>query len=160
MLKARLGHTTLFAQDPALLAEFYGGLFGMEIVGRAPSNSSVFLGGHQEEENHELAFIRNHKAAHLGLKVSSPGELLAYYQEIKARHLEILALYNHGMALAIYIHDPEGNLIEIYWPTGREDYHPPHFGSLDLEGQTEESLRELVAEMPRQDASSPTPPVL
>jgi len=125
MLKTRLGHVTLFAENPDLLAEFYRDLFGMEIVGKASSGSSVFIGGHLREENHELAFIHNRKGAHIGLKVSSPGELLASYQEVKARGLNIFALYNHGMALALYVPDPEGNLIEIYWPTGREDYHPP-----------------------------------
>ena len=152
MPKAQLGHVTLFAENPDQLAGFYRDLFGMELVGRALSGSSVFIGGRPHEENHELAFIHNRKAAHIGLKVGSPGELLAYYHEVKARGLKIFAVYNHGMALALYVLDPEDNLIEIYWPTGREDYHPPHFGSLDLEGQTEEGLRQLVAEMSAPDA--------
>lgn len=151
MLKASLGHVALFAENPDLLAEFYQDLFGMQIIGKAESGSSVFLCGRPHEENHDLAFIRNRKAAHIGLKVSSPGELLAYYQEVKTRGLKIAAIWNHGMALAMYVPDPEGNLIEIYWPTGREDYAPPHFGPLDLEGQTEESLRQLVAAMPAQN---------
>ena len=153
MLKAHLGHVTLFAETPDLLAEFYRDLFGMEIVGRATSGSSVFIGGRPHEENHELAFIHNRKAAHIGLKVSSPGELLAYYQEVKARGLRIFAVWNHGISLALYVLDPEDNLMEIYWPTGREDYAPPHFGALNLEGQTEEGLRQLVAEMPSQNAT-------
>lgn len=153
MLRAHVGHVTLFAENPDLLADFYRDLFGMDLVGRAAGGSSVFIGGRPEEENHELAFIHNRKAAHIGLKVNSPGELLAYYQEVKARGLNIVAIWNHGMALAFYVPDPEGNLVEIYWPTGREDYHPLHFGSLDLEGQTEEGLRKLVAEMPPQNAN-------
>src|SRR2546430_7572734 len=93
MLKAHLGHVTLFAENPDLLAGFYRDLFGMKIVGRASSGSSVFIGGHLHEENHELGFIHNRKAAHIGLKVSSPGELLAYYQEVKARGLKIFAIW-------------------------------------------------------------------
>jgi catechol-2,3-dioxygenase len=153
MLTAHLGHITLFAENPDRLAAFYSDLFGMELVGRAASGSSVFIGGRPQEENHELAFIHNRKAAHVGFKVGTPGELLAYYQEIKARGLKIAALWNHGMALALYVPDPEGNLIEIYWPTGREDYRPPYFGPLDLEGQTEEGLRRLVAALPPQQAT-------
>ncbi len=56
-------------------------------------------------------------------------------------------MYNHGFALALFVHDPEGNLIEIYRHTGREDFAPSYFGPLDLENQTEEGLRQLVAEM-------------
>lgn len=41
----------------------------MEIVGRGTNGSSVFLGGRPQEENHEVAFIHNRKAAHLGLRV-------------------------------------------------------------------------------------------
>jgi catechol-2,3-dioxygenase len=120
----------------------------MEILGRATNGSSIFLGGRPKEENHEVAFIHNRKAAHLGLKVESPADLLNYYQEIKARGLKQGPLYNHGFALSLFFQDPEGNVIEIYWHTGREDFAPPQFGSLELEGQTEESLRRLVAEMP------------
>jgi len=116
----------------------------IEMVGRAASGSSVFLGGRPHEENHELAFIHNRAAANLGLKVSSPGELLAYYQELKARGLKIGPVYNHRFALSLFVHDPEGNLIEIYWPTGRRDIAPPHFEPLDLENQTEDGLRKLV----------------
>ena len=147
MLKARLGHVTLFAENPDLLAGFYRDLFGMKIVGRAVSGSSVFLGGRPHAENHELAFIHNRSAAHIGLKVGSPGELLAYYRELKAHDLKIGPVYNHGFALSLFVHDPEGNLIEIYWPTGREDFAPPHFEPLDLENQTEEGLRHLVASL-------------
>lgn len=150
MLTAQLGHIALFAENPDLLATFYRELFGMDLVGRAESGSSVFIGGRPQAENHEVAFIHNRKAAHVGFKVRTPGELLAYYREIKARGLQIVAVWNHGMALALYVPDPEGNLIEIYWPTGREDYQPPYFGPLDLKGQTEEGLRLLVAALPPQ----------
>ncbi|GCE29777.1 hypothetical protein KDA_52610 [Dictyobacter alpinus] len=153
MLKAHLGHMALFANDPVHLAEFYQNLFGMEMVGKSSNNSSVFIGGGSVNENHELAFIHNPKAAHIGLKVDSPEDLLAYYQEIKARGLQIIAVWNHGATLGMYIPDPEGNVVEIYWNTGREDYQPPYFGPLDLEDQTQESLRKLVAEMPSQHAS-------
>jgi catechol-2,3-dioxygenase len=148
MRKAHLGHVTLFAENPDLLGAFYRDLFGMEIVGRDPHGSSIFLGKRPQEENHELAFIRNRKAAHLGMKVDSPAELLAYYQEVKARGLKLGPLYNHGFALSLFFQDPEGNMVEVYWFTGREDFVPPVFTPLDLEGQTEESLRRLVAEMP------------
>ena len=148
MLKAHLGHVTLYAENPDVLGAFYRDMFGMEIVGRATNGSSIFLGGRSKEENHEVAFIHNRKAAHLGLKVESPTALLTYYQEVKARGLKLGPSMNHGFALSYFFQDPEGNLIEIYWHTGREGFAPPQFGPLDLEGQTEESLRRLVAEMP------------
>jgi hypothetical protein len=55
MLKAHLGHVTLYADNPDLLGAFHRDLFGMEIVGRAPTGSSIFLVGRPREENHEVA---------------------------------------------------------------------------------------------------------
>jgi hypothetical protein len=41
------------------------------------------------------------------------GRLLDCYREIKARRPQIVAGWSHGMALALYVPVPEGNLIEI-----------------------------------------------
>jgi len=152
MPKARLAHVALNAKDPTALANFYRDLFGMHIVGGAKVGSNAFVASNPREENHDIAFFKdNPNAAHLGLRVDSPSELLACYEEVKARGLHIFFTWNHGFALAIYFADPEGNVVEVYWPTGREDYQPPYVEQLHLEGQTEESLRALVAAMPGQN---------
>ena len=152
MPKARLAHVALNARDPLALANFYSDLFGMQVVGGARVGSNSFVASDPHTENHDIAFFRdNPNAAHLGLRVDSPADLLAFYEEVKARGLKILFTWNHGFALAIYFADPEGNVVEVYWPTGREDYQPPYVEQLQLEGQTEESLRALVAAMPGQN---------
>lgn len=152
MPKARLAHVALSAKDPVALADFYRQIFGMELVGGTKAGSNAFIAGRPQEENHDLAFFRdNPNAAHLGFRVESPGELLDFYNEIKARGQKISFTWNHGFALAIYFPDPEGNIVEVYWPTGRQDYQPPYVEQLDLEGQTEESLRQIVANMPGQN---------
>jgi catechol-2,3-dioxygenase len=152
MPKARLAHVALNAKNPIALAQFYHEMFGMQIVGGAKVGSNAFVASNPHQENHDIAFFKdNPNAAHVGLRVESPAELLAFYQEIKARGLKIFFTWNHGFALAIYFADPEGNVIEVYWPTGREDYQPPYVEQLNLEGQTEESLRQLVATMPGQN---------
>ncbi len=149
MPKARLAHVALSAKDPATLAQFYQEMFDMQLVGGTKTGSNTFVASHPHEENHDLAIFKdNPRAVHIGLRVDSPGELLAFYHEAKVRGLPILYTWNHGFALALYFPDPEGNLIEVYWATGREDYQPPYVEQLELEGQTEESLRQLVASMP------------
>src|SRR5581483_2334786 len=152
MLKARLAHVALNAKDPAALARFYHDMFGMQMVGGAKSGSNAFVASNPHEENHDIAFFKdNPNAAHLGLRVDSPSALLAAYEEVKARGLKIFFTWNHGFALAMYFADPEDNIVEVYWPTGREDYQPPYVEQLELEGQTEGSLRQLVASMPGQN---------
>ena len=52
---------------------------------------------------------------------------------------------NHGGSLAFYFDDPEGHLVEVYWPTGVA-CRPPYGDPIDLT-QSEEALRRDVAEL-------------
>jgi catechol-2,3-dioxygenase len=45
----------------------------------------------------------------------------------------------HGRSLAFYFDDPEGNMIEVYWPTDLRNRHP-HGERLDLEVSEEDLI--------------------
>ena len=49
---------------------------------------------------------------------------------------------NHGVSLAFYFDDPEGNMIEIYWATGLP-YGQPYGHPIDLTLPEEELLRDV-----------------
>jgi catechol-2,3-dioxygenase len=46
----------------------------------------------------------------------------------------------------VYFRDPEGNRIEVYWPTGK-DYPQPHGDPIDLEA-SDEALIGVLNNMP------------
>jgi catechol-2,3-dioxygenase len=149
MPRARIAHVGLSTSDPQAQAAFYQGLFGMQLVGGAKNGANTFVASHPEQENHDLAFFKdNPRAAHIALRVESPEDLLEFYHEARDREVPILYTWNHGFALAVYISDSDGNIVEVYWATGREDYQPPYVEQLHLEGQTATGLRELAAQMP------------
>ncbi len=151
MPKARLAHAGLSCENPQAQACFYQEMFGMELIGGTRSGSNTFVCSHPDEENHDIAFFRrNPGLQHLALRVASPEDLLEVYHEVKARQIKIRFLFNHGFSLALYFPDPEGNLLEVYWATGRDDYSPPYVESLTLEGRAADDLRTLVREMPSQ----------
>jgi len=52
---------------------------------------------------------------------------------------------NHGVSLSFYFDDPEGHLIEVYWPTGAA-CRPLLGDAIDLT-RSEEALRRDVAEL-------------
>jgi len=150
MPKARIAHVGISTRDPQALAAFYQEMFGMQLVGGAKNGANTFVASHPEQENHDLAFFKdNPRAAHIALRVESPGDLLEFYQQAQAKEIPIHFIWNHGFALAVYVSDPDSNLLEVYWATGREDYQPPYVEQLTLDGQTEAGLRELVARMPK-----------
>ena len=157
MPKARLSHAGLTCENPHLLARFYQELFAMEFVGGTKTGSNAFIGSHPDNENHDLAFFRHNPGLqHLALRVDSPEDLLEVYHEVQARNIQIRYLLNHGVSLALYFPDPEGNLLEVYWATGREDYMPPYAEPLVLEGKTADNPRQLVQNMPGQQTKRPT----
>jgi catechol-2,3-dioxygenase len=128
-------HVGLVAKDPAALAAFYRDVMGMKVVGESPADApfgaTLFLSRNPEEEDHDIVFFDNPMSAHTAFKVSSLGELLTFYSQIKERGLPIKFALNHGSSLAFYFDDPEGHMLEIYWPTNvriRQPYaHPISF---------------------------------
>jgi catechol-2,3-dioxygenase len=141
-----LGHVGMYARNPVLLAEFYRDVMGMKVVGGSdrthPLGPTAFLTNRPGEEAHEIAIFSNPELAHRAFKVGSLAALKRFYEKIVKLGIPIKFQFNHGISLAFYFSDPEGNLIEVYWRTGLE--HPqPSAQPLDLSKTEEELLAEL-----------------
>jgi catechol-2,3-dioxygenase len=143
-----LCHVGMYARNPASLAEFYCDVMGMQLVGGSdathPVGPSAFLSSRPGEESHEIAIFSNPEFAHRAFKVASLAALKRFYQRIVGRGIPIKFQFLHGVSIAFYFHDPEGNLIEVYWPTGLE--HPqPCAEPIDLTRPEAELVDELGA---------------
>ena len=141
-----LCHVGMYARNPASLAEFYRDVMGMQLVGGSdsthPLGPSAFLSSRPGEESHEIAIFSNPDFAHRAFKVGSLAALKRFYQKIVGRGISVKFQFLHGVSIAFYFHDPEGNLIEVYWSTGLE--HPqPSAQEIDLTKTEEELLKEL-----------------
>ena len=123
-----LCHVGMYARNPALLAEFYRDAMGLKIVGGTdethPLGATAFLSSRPGEESHEIAIFANQQFAHRAFKVRSLAALKRFYEKIVARGIPIKFQFHHGVSVAFYFCDPEGNLIEVYWPTGLEPGQP------------------------------------
>jgi catechol 2,3-dioxygenase len=137
-----LCHVGMNARNPALLAEFYRDVMGMQIVGGSdethPLGPSAFL-SRPGEESHETAIFGHPEFAHRAFKVRSMAALKRFYKKIVARGIPIKFQFHHGVSVAFYFPDPEGNLIEVNWPTGAE-HRQPCAQEIDLTKPEEELL--------------------
>jgi catechol-2,3-dioxygenase len=140
-------HVGLRASDPAAAAEFYRDILGMEIVGGSspdhPIGASAFLSSRPDEESHEIALFANPAFAHIAFKVSSLAELRSIHARVVERNIPLKFAADHGVSLAFYFNDPDGNMIEVYWPTGHLSQRQPHMEPLDL-SQPDDVILEKV----------------
>jgi catechol-2,3-dioxygenase len=142
-------HVGLYAKDPSASAKFYRDLLNMQIVGGSgpenPLGASAFLCSRPDEESHEIALFANPVYAHVAFKVSSLVELRSLHTRVVERGIPIKFAFNHGVSFAFYFDDPDGHMIEVYWPTGSpQSYRQPYAERLDLT-QPADLLLEKVA---------------
>jgi catechol-2,3-dioxygenase len=143
-------HVGLRATNPAASAEFYRDVLGMEIVGGTapdhPLGATAFLSSRPDEESHEIALFADPAFAHTAFKVSSLAEFRSFHARVVEKNIPIKFVFNHRASFAFYFDDPDGNMIEVYWPTG-ESYTQPYVEPLDL-SQPDETLLEKITAMP------------
>ena len=140
-------HVGLSARDPAALAEFYQDVLGLQVVptDTAALGAMAFLSSHPAEGSLDLALFANPAFQHTAFTVRSLADLRAFHQRALDRGVPVKLALNHGVSLSFYFDDPEGHLIEVYWPTGAA-CRPLHGDAIDLT-RSEEALRRDVAEL-------------
>jgi catechol-2,3-dioxygenase len=143
--KVQFGHMALPAQDPAAQAAFYQRLLGLKLrlQGTLPQlGDFVFLSDSTDNDRPlTLAFTTRAEARHMAWEVESLAALRDFYINARAQDAQILYALDHGVTLSLYLRDPEGNNVEVYWLTGRgadEPYADPV--DLALLEQPEEAL--------------------
>ena len=153
-------HVGLHVKDPAASAEFYKDIFGMQMMGGTgsdhPLGATAFLSSRPDQEHHEIALFTNPALAHTAFKVSSLDELRAMYERVVAKGIPLRFTANHGCSFAIYFNDLDGNMIEVYWPTGDMSYiDSPAMDAIDF-AQSNEALLETLPPKYRQATLPPS----
>lgn len=120
------GHVALVVGDVEKSKAFYHGVLGMDVREEDPEHGGTFLGvgryGHNvdlfplssvpEEQLDRLAGQRMH---HFALRVETEEDLREAYKTLKEAGIKIEATMNHESQHSIYVNDPDGNRVEIYW---------------------------------------------
>src|SRR5262249_9479419 len=77
-------------------------------------------------------------------KVRSLADFRTMYQRVLGRDVPVKMALNHGASIAFYFEDPEGQLVEVYWPTGVA-CRQPHGEPIDLMLSDDALRRDVVA---------------
>ena len=142
-----LGHVGIYVRDPQLMIDFYSGFLGMSVTDRGPDDWIVFLSANPAIEHHEFVLVksadRKTDPQQVSFTAASLADLRSFYAEILSRGYPMEMVVNHGNAIGCYFRDPEQNVVEVYWHTGR-DWPQPYGDPIDL-SKPEEELLGIVA---------------
>jgi len=101
--------------------------------------ATAFLSSRPDEESHEIVLFANPVLAHVALR--------SLHTRVVERGIPIKFAFNHGVSFSFYFDDPDGHMIEVYWPTGTpQSYRQPYAEPLDL--TQPDDLLEKVAHGP------------
>ena len=119
-----LGHVVFYVKDLERSLAFYRDLLGFTEVGRVFNGAAAALTSGRT--HHELLLIQVGEAPgppqgrrlglyHIGIKVGDNlDELRAAKMELEQAGVEIDGMSDHTVSQSLYLHDPDGNEVELY----------------------------------------------
>ena len=158
---SRLGHTGVYVHDLDTMRDFYTRVLGLTVTDEDTTRGLVFFSSRPKEEHHEFVIMRGRTGPddaqvvqQISWHVDSLDTLLEFHKVLQAEGVKVEREITHGIAIAIYFLDPEGNRIEVYWAT-EHDIPQPFGRPVNLDRSADEVLAEadaLIAGLERQPA--------
>ena len=120
-----LGHIVFYVRDLDASLKFYEKVLGLKRIegGELPFKAAALTSG---RTHHELLLIEVGDAPgpppgprrgfyHAGFKIGdSLDELKKAYRELLSAGVQVKGMSDHTISKSIYLHDPDGNEIELY----------------------------------------------
>ncbi len=124
----------LNAQNPATLAQYYETAIGLKLLGE--SGGSYALGtpdGTVLVELHPTILPKNEDTTgmyHLALLLPTFEDLGTVLRHLIVNQIPMTGASDHGYSNALYLNDPEGNGIEIYWDKPESEWDIAEDGTI------------------------------
>jgi catechol-2,3-dioxygenase len=141
-----LGHVGVYVHDMERSVAFYRDILGLQVSDRSPRGSVFMTAQDRLAEHHELLLVpgRNDPGnlnvlQQISFHCASLADVKEFYRVFVDNQVPINRVVSHGNTVSIYAQDPDGNSVEVYWPTGIDVPQP--FGQpMDLTKSEEEIL--------------------
>jgi catechol 2,3-dioxygenase len=147
--QTRIGHVHLKVSDLQQSLDFYSGLLGFEIM-QMYGNQAAFIsaGGYHHHIGLNTWQSKGAQRApefapglfHTAILYPERKDLAVILQRLIDQKYPITGASDHGVSEAIYLDDPDGNGVELYWDRPKEQW------PLDENGEIEMFTRRLDME--------------
>ena len=137
----RIGHVHLKVSDLDKALAFYQGLLGFEIIQRY-GTQAVFIsaGGYHHHIGLNTWYSKNAPPApqracglfHTAILYPTRRDLAVALKRLVDAGYPLTGTADHGVSEAIYLDDPDGNGVELYWDRPREEWPVDAEGNLQM----------------------------
>jgi catechol-2,3-dioxygenase len=143
-----LGHVGLHVRDIERSKAFYRDILGLTVSDVSSQTGSVFMTAKdRRQEHHELLLVPGREdgkvVQQISFRCASLTDLKAFHRLFVEQHIPIVRIVSHGNAVGVYFLDPDGNQVEVYWPTGI-DWPQPFGKPVDLNASDDEIIANLT----------------
>ena len=154
-----LGHMGVYVRDIERSVAFYRDILGLQVSDRSPRGAVFMTAQDRAVEHHELLLApgRNDDGKvnvlqQISFRCATLKDVKDFYRVFVDNNVPINRCVSHGNTVSIYAQDPDGNSVEVYWPSGVDVPQP--FGiPMDLsksESEIRDQLNEILKEWERQ----------
>ena len=126
-----LGHVNIFVRNAERSQKWYEDILGLHTYGYRPGRVAFMSA--DIEQSHEIALVEVGDDAaglqggqvglnHMAWMMHSLDDLKEIDLRLKDKGVEIDRVGDHGVSIGIYIHDPDGNAVEVGYELPRSEW--------------------------------------
>ena len=136
--QTRIGHVHLKVSDLQRSMDFYCGLLGFELITKYGEDAAfISAGGYHHHIGLNTWLSKGQPPApdkapglfHTAILYPERKDLAAILRRLVDQKYPLTGASDHGVSEAIYLDDPDGNGVELYWDRPRDQW------PLDAQGQ-------------------------
>ncbi|HEX8060661.1 MAG TPA: VOC family protein [Cyclobacteriaceae bacterium] len=139
--QTRIGHVHLKVSDLQRALDFYCGLLGFDLITTYGEQAAfISAGGYHHHIGLNTWYSAGAPPAqqnavglfHTAILYPTRKDLVDIYQRLKDAKYPLTGASDHGVSEALYLDDPDGNGVELYWDKPREQWPKKPDGSIDM----------------------------
>jgi catechol 2,3-dioxygenase len=126
-----LQHVNVYVRNVERSKKWYEDLLGLHVYEYRPGWAAFLTA--DKEQSHEVALMQLGEDAplqskgqvglnHMAWRLESLDDLKEFYRTIKAKEQPIERIVDHGISLGIYLRDPDGNGVEVFYEMPRAEW--------------------------------------
>jgi len=162
--EVRIGHVHLKVADLERSLGFYRDVLGFEVTQRLGQQAAFLSAGGY---HHHIGLNTwesqggspPHRGAtglyHVAILYPTRAELADALHRLVKAGIQLDGASNHGVSEALYLRDPDGNGVELYWDRPKEQWPRTSDGELAMVTEPLD-LRNLLQEAPETKPDAPT----